>query len=37
MIDVFGYLVLGLAILAIIGAFVKVLMYALDALTNNDD
>jgi hypothetical protein len=37
MLDAIGYLVLGLALIAIIGAFIKVLIYALDALSNNDD
>jgi hypothetical protein len=37
MLEVIGYLFLGIALIAIIGAFVKVLMYALDTLTKNDD
>jgi hypothetical protein len=37
MIEFVGYTVLVIAVLAVLGVFIKVLMYALDALTKNDD
>ena len=37
MIEVIGYAVLAVAVLAVLGVFIKVLMYALDTLTKNDD
>jgi hypothetical protein len=37
MFEMLGYMVLSLAIIAVIGVFVKVLLYALDTLSKNDD
>jgi hypothetical protein len=37
MIEFIGYAVLSVAVLAVVGIFIKVLLYALDALTKNDD
>jgi hypothetical protein len=37
MVEVLGYVVLGIISLGVIGVFVKVLVYALDTVTKNDD
>jgi hypothetical protein len=37
MVEEIGYLVLSFVALAIVGLFVKLLAYALDAVTKNDD
>ena len=37
MIEVVGYIVLAVALFAVVGAFIKVLMYALDTINKNDD
>jgi len=37
MAEVFGYVILGIITLGVIGVFVKVLAYALDAVTKNDN
>jgi hypothetical protein len=37
MIEVIGYIVLAVAIIAVVGVFIKVLSYALDTITKNDD
>jgi hypothetical protein len=37
MAEVFGYVILGIITLIVIGVFVKVLVYALDAVTKNDN
>jgi hypothetical protein len=37
MLEVLGYVVLGIITLAVIGGFIKILVYALDTVTKNDD
>jgi hypothetical protein len=37
MVEVLGYVVLGIISLGVIGVFVKILVYALDTVNKNDD
>jgi hypothetical protein len=37
MVELLGYIVLSIASIAVIGVFVKVLVYALDTVAKNDD
>jgi hypothetical protein len=37
MFEALGYVILGIMTLVVIGVFVKVLAYALDTVTKNDD
>jgi hypothetical protein len=37
MMQIIGYAFLAFALIAVVGIFVKVLIYALDVITKNDD